>query len=81
MICLAVMIMPGVQKPHWRPCSFQKASCIGIELATGGQSFDGENVAAVGLHGEHGAALDRFAIDVHGASAAQRCLAADVRAR
>ena len=71
--------MPGVQKPHCRPCSFQKASCIGMQLAVGGQAFDGEDFAAVGLDGEHGAALDGLAVERHGASAADGRLAADVR--
>ena len=30
--CFDVMIMPGVQNPHCRPCSFQKASCTGCSL-------------------------------------------------
>ncbi len=25
------MIMPGVQKPHWKPCAARKAFCIGWE--------------------------------------------------
>ena len=74
------MIIPGVQKPHCSPCSVPESFLHGIELAVGGQTFDGQNLAAVGLDGEHGAALDGFAVDMHGASAAQRRLAADVRA-
>src|SRR5437016_6066583 len=31
-ICFAAMIIPGVQNPHWRPCSFQNASCMGSSL-------------------------------------------------
>ncbi len=53
----------------------------GIELAAGGESFDGQDLGAVGLNGEHGAAFDGFAVHVHGASAAQRRFATDVRAR
>src|SRR4051795_11048862 len=30
---IAVMIMPGVQKPHWRPWFSRKASCIGCSGA------------------------------------------------
>src|SRR5207244_3023939 len=28
----AVIIMPGVQKPHWRPCASMKPSCTGSSL-------------------------------------------------
>src|ERR1051326_1539812 len=50
----------------------------GIEAAVFGESFDGEDIAAVGLDGEHGATLDGLAVHVDSASAAQRGFAADV---
>ena len=43
------------------------------------QAFDGEHLGAVALHGEHGAGLDRHAVDVDRAGAAVRGFAADVR--
>ena len=80
MICLAVMIMPGVQKPHCSAVLIPEGFLHGIELSVGGQALDGEDVASVGLDGEHGAALDGLAVDVDGAGAADGGLAADVRA-
>ena len=80
-ICLEVMIMPGVQKPHCSAVFVPERFLHRIQLAVGRKSFDGEHVRAIGLHREHGAALDRLAVDLHRASAAQRSLAADVRAR
>ena len=58
--------MPGVQKPHCRPCSFQEGFLYGVKLA-------------VGLHGEH-RAFDRLAVHRDRAYAANGRLAADVRA-
>src|SRR5258708_5536912 len=49
-----------------------------IEFSVGPQAFDSQNVAPVRLHGEHGAALDSFAVKMHGACAAQGRLASDV---
>ena len=74
------MIMPGVQKPHWRPCFSQKAACIGWSSSPVGQALDGRDVGAVRLDGEHRARLDRPPIDVDGAGAALAGVAADVGA-
>ena len=52
-----------------------------MQLAVLHQAFDGEHFAAIGLHGEHGAGLDRLAIEHHGAGAAMGGVAADVCAR
>ena len=41
--------------------------------------LDGENVGALGLHGEERAGLDRPPVHVHGTGAALRSVAADVR--
>ena len=41
-----------------------------MELAFGGDAFDRLNVLADGVDGEHGAAVDDFAIDADGAGAA-----------
>ena len=51
-----------------------------VQLAVGGEALDREDVGAVGLDGEHRAALHRLAVDVDGARAARRRVAADVRA-
>ena len=45
-----------------------------------GEALDGQDVGAVGLHGEHGAALHRLAVEVQAARAARRGVAADVGA-
>ena len=74
------MIMPGVQKPHWRPCFSQKAACIGWSVVAVGEALDGHDLGAVGLDREHRAGLDRPAVDVDGAGAALAGVAADVRA-
>ena len=45
-----------------------------------GQTFDGDDGAALGLHGQHVAAFDRRAVHVDGAGAALRGVAATVGA-
>src|SRR5215467_11060577 len=52
----------------------------GVQLAIFGHAFDGREVPAVRLDGEHRAALHRFAVDVDRAGAALARVAADVRA-
>jgi hypothetical protein len=42
------------------------------------QTFDGDDAFARRLHGEHGAALHRFAIDMHGAATTLCGVAADM---
>src|SRR5579885_2690404 len=49
--------------------------------AVSGKAFDGHDFAAVRLNGEHGAALDRLAVDLDRARAANRGLAPDMRTR
>ena len=44
------------------------------------EALDGRDRRAVGLHGEHAAALDRVAAELDGAGAAASRVAADVRA-
>jgi hypothetical protein len=41
------------------------------------KALDGQDVAAVGLHGEHRAGLDAETVEVHGARAAVAGVAAD----
>ena len=74
------MIMPGVQKPHCSAWFSWKACCIGCRTPSSRQALDGGDVAAVGLDGEHGAALDALPVEVDGAGAAVAGVAADDRA-
>jgi len=50
-----------------------------MEMAVGGQAFDGGDLAAVGLDGEHGAGFHGLAVERHSARAADGGLAADMR--
>ena len=75
-----VIIMPGVQKPHCRPCSSVKAAWMGWSVAALLQPLDRADLAAIGLHGEGRTRLDRDAVQQDGAHAAARRVAADVRA-
>src|ERR671939_922110 len=52
-----------------------------MQLAIAGQTFDGQDLGAIGLYGQDGAGLDRQAVHDHGARAALRGVAADMRAR
>ena len=52
-----------------------------VQLVALGEPLDRRDLAAVGLHGEHGARLHRLAVEQHGARPAGRRVAADVRAR
>ena len=74
------MIIPGVQNPHWRPCFSQNACLERVEVVAVAQALDGGDARAVGLDGEHRAALDRPAVDVDRARAALARVAADVGA-
>ena len=47
-------------------------------VSGGGQAFNGQDGRAVGLNGEHAAALDGFAVYFHGAGSAERGFAARV---
>ena len=72
------MIIPGVQKPHCRPCISWNAFCIGCRVPLGvPDALDRGDLAAVGLDGQHGAALHRLAVQVHGAGPAVAGVAAD----
>ena len=74
------MIMPGVQKPHCRPCFSQNACCSGWRPSLGREALDRRDADAVGLDREHRAALHGVAVDVDGAGAALARVAADVGA-
>ena len=51
-----------------------------MQLVAVGQTFDGADFLAVGLHREHQAGAHRLAVDDHGAGAADAVLAADMGA-
>src|SRR5579871_397796 len=50
-----------------------------VKLPVGRQTLDGDDLVAISLHREHGAGFDRPPVEHHGASAAYRGLAADMR--
>ena len=77
---LAVSIIPGVQKPHCRPCSSLKPSWMGCSSLGRRQALDRGDLVTVGLDGEHRAALDRLAVEQDRAGAAVRRVAAGVGA-
>ena len=51
-----------------------------VQLVAIGQSLDGADRLAVGLHGEHQAGAHGLVVDDHGAGAAHAVLAADMGA-
>ena len=53
----ADMIIPGVQKPHCRPCCSQNASCSGCSSPSAARPSIVVTLRAVGLDGEHRARL------------------------
>src|SRR5258708_12937664 len=60
---------------------FLERGLHGVQGAVGVRyALDSENIGAFGLHGDDRAALDGLAVQVHGARAALRGVAADVRA-
>ncbi len=75
-----VMIMPGVQKPHCRPCSGHEAFLEGMQGAVLLEAFDGHNLAPVGLHREHRARLHGPAVENDRAGPAVGGVAADMGA-
>ena len=74
------MIMPGVQKPHCRPWFSRKACLHRMQLAVLARPSIVVTFAPSRLHREHRAGLDRAAVDMDGAGAALRRVAADMRA-
>ena len=65
------MIMPGVQKPHCKSVHFAEAFLQRVQRAVGVRhAFDGADLGAVCLHGEHRAGLHRLAVEIDGAGAA-----------
>ena len=74
------MIMPGVQKPHWRPCWSQNACWSGWSLPPCSMPSIVRDLGAVRLDGEHRARLGAAAVDVDRARAAVAGVAAGVGA-
>ena len=66
----AVSIIPGVQKPHCRPCSSMKPCCTGSSVPFCAMPSTVRDLVAGGHGGERGARLHRFAVDQHHAGAA-----------
>ena len=60
--------------------AFAKRGLHGMQRAVGREPFDGGDVGALGLHGEHVARLHGAAVQMDGAGAALRGVAADVGA-
>ena len=71
------MIMPGVQKPHWKPCAARKAACIGWTRRRGlaGAAWSREpldrcDAAPLGAERRDQAAMHRLAVEMDRAGAA-----------
>ena len=71
---------PGVQKPHCSAVMVHEGLLHRMQFVAVGEALDGADRLAVGLHGEHQTRAHRFAVDEHGARAADAVLAADMRA-
>ena len=66
---------PGVQKPHcWASCCDERGR-HGVELAAVDQRLGGLDLLALGFEGEHGAGVDRLAVEHDGAGAAGAAVA------
>ena len=75
------MTMPGRAVPALQAVVLHERLLHRVQRAVGvGHALDRADVLAVGLHGEHGAALDRFTVQMDRARTARRGVAADVRA-
>ncbi len=78
---MALITMPGVQKPHCRPWHSLKAACIGCMVPSGWAMPSMVVIwAPATCADQHVARLDRPAVDVDGAGAALRGVAADMGA-
>ena len=69
-----------MQKPHWKAVALAERLLERVQRVAVGEAFDGRDVGAVGLDGEHQARPDGFAVDEHGARAAHAVLAPEVGA-
>ena len=73
---MALMIWPGVQKPHCRPSWAMNASCTGCSLSALRHAFDREDIGAVVTDRERKARIDPPSVDDDGAGAALAAVAA-----
>ena len=69
-----------MQKPHCSAWASWKARWSGCSSSVAGQALDGQQRAAVGLHGEHQARAHGLAVELDRARPADAVLAADVGA-
>ena len=76
----AVVMKPGVQKPHCSAWCLRKDFCSGVRSASLDRPSTVTTLRAFGLHREHQAGAHRLAVDQHGAGAADAVLAADMGA-
>src|ERR1041384_5300962 len=70
----------GRAEPALQAVLLPEALLQRVQRAAGGEALDGLDRRPVGLDREHGAALDRLAVEANRARAAARGVAADVRA-
>ena len=74
-------IRPGVQKPHCTAPASTNACCTGCSSLAVGQPLDRDDLAPLGLAGEHQAGADERAVEVDRAGAALALLAGVLGAR
>ena len=74
------MIMPGVQKPHWRPCFSQNACCRGWSAVAGRRPSIVVTLPPSAWTASIVQLFTALAVDVDGAGAALARVAADVGA-
>src|ERR1700693_5638014 len=79
---MLVSIMPGVQKPHWSPCSSLNAAWGGCSVPPAARAATHRlhrgHLLTIGLDGEHSTGLYRRAVDQHGTGAAMSRIASNV---
>jgi len=70
------MIIPAVQKPHWKPWGFEERPLHRVQLSILSETFDRRDLAAFGAEGRNDTALDRNAVKPDGARPAIAGIAA-----
>ena len=73
------MIIPGVQKPHWRPWHSWNAACTLCSSPSSATPSMVVTSLPVGLHREHVARLHAAAVEVHRAGTAVAGVTTDHR--
>src|SRR5512147_385658 len=71
---------PGSAETTLKPMLFPERILHRVQGVAPGQSLDRGDLAPLGLHGQHGTALHRAAVDQDGTGAALRGIAADMGA-